>query len=163
MKDLVNRRPQWHEAKRLFVFDGSLRDIYVLNTSVEDWSRLLQALPHWRFKLHYSVAGSEHSLPESFDTAHRARSGADVCLQILAGDIDIRCHFFSPEEIEFDFDPRSVRGQGELDSLCDFLVRVANSVNREIRMTPENAPETALISYSPASEVWVFGRGIASG
>jgi hypothetical protein len=154
----VSRRPQWHEVKGLFEFDGSWNDIYVLNTSAETWARLLHALPHWPLEIHYRVGDSERALPDSFDTAVQPGGDAAVHLQIIAGSVDVRCQFFSEGQIEFDLDPRCVTDQVALDCVCDFMVRVSLATGREVLMTPENGQDIPLLEYRPVNEEWWFGR-----
>ena len=54
------------------------------------------------------------------------------------------CHFFTPEEIEFDIDPREVVGQTELDGLFGFMSCLAEAVGQDVILCPENCSQTTV-------------------
>jgi hypothetical protein len=44
-------------------------------------------------------------------------------------EVAIHCHFFGPDEIEFDVSPREVVGQTQLDGVCGFVRAIGRAVD----------------------------------
>ena len=53
----------WQHYKTAFEFDGSWRDIYVLNTYVNDWQSLMDFLRASPYEISYTFDGEEIELP----------------------------------------------------------------------------------------------------
>ncbi|HLY56578.1 MAG TPA: hypothetical protein VKS60_13530 [Stellaceae bacterium] len=144
------------DLKPDFACDGSLRDIYVLNTNGLDWDRLGSALEASGFTLTYSANGRSAPFPasltkESFDPHRRS-----LLVVNLTDDLSIDCHFFALDEIEFSFDPRLVHRQEELDRLLDFIVCVGRGTGKPVLLTLENSPDLPILTYEPNSEYWAY-------
>lgn len=136
-----------------FEVDGSLRDIYVLNTSVLDWSLLLSLTPGLG-EFAYFRDGEEASLPtdaslifEDVDHSH--------LLRFNLGGPTINTHFFVEDEIEFDLDPGGVTSQPDLDLVLNFCASIGRKIQRDIRITPENASDVIYLLYSVEQETWL--------
>lgn len=136
----------WDVVAAEFEWDGSLRDLCVLDTTVEDWTRLLRALPGWPYPWRYEVDGAAAALPSS---ARDAFAGPHAFLAIDVEGVRVACHFFSLEDLEFDIDPRDVKGAREFAALEAFIGRVGAAVGRAVRMTPENTPDLPFLVYTP--------------
>jgi len=67
--------------------------------------------------------------------------------------VKIHCHFFVPDEIELDIDPREVVGPQEHSAVLDFLERLSGTTRKSVRLT-ENSPESVLLNYEPAQSIW---------
>jgi hypothetical protein len=68
--------------------------------------------------------------------------------------------FFTVEEIEFDIDPREVKGQQELNALFGFMRCLAQATDKEVVLTAENMREIVIFRASPgnaAIEYHAFG------
>ena len=50
-------RPNWAEIKDDFAWDGSLRDIYILDTDANDWDVLLAAIRSSNYERSYRLDG----------------------------------------------------------------------------------------------------------
>jgi hypothetical protein len=138
-------------------WDGSLRDIYVLNTNAADWDRLGSKLETSGFTLTHFVNGQPAPFPASLANhvtdPHR---NASLLAVKLTDHLSINCRFFAPDEIEFDFDPRCVRGQSDLDLLLDFIAYVGQGLGKPALLTPENLPSTPILSYDPRTGSWTY-------
>jgi len=65
--------------------------------------------------------------------------------------VRVNCHFFGPGQIEFDIDPREITDPAAFTLLLNFMVDVGAAVEKEVRLTPENAPDHVLLRYNPAA------------
>ena len=147
----------WAELKDAFKSDGSWRDIYVLETDLLAWERVLVWL---RGLAGSGVARLEYEpdpLPETVATImerHATTGGGP--LKIFASGLQINCHFFGEEEIEFDIDPREVKGPTEARVLLDLMRGLATVANGPVHLTEENLSDQRWLTYDPRSSEWQF-------
>ena len=139
---------QWETCKQDFIWDGSWRDIYIFKTNIHDWQTISDFL-RTSYELKYSIDGDVKPFPKSASEVFNQRAHANTLLNFHVGKILFACHFFSPEEIEFDVDPREIRSQSDLDLLLKFMRLTANCISKIIVLTPENGREYPIISYEP--------------
>jgi len=90
----------------VFYIDGSLRDIYVVGTSEQDWQALLTYLRVSPYPLEYLLDDEVRPLPELAVDILSIRDEHSPLLRIDQQRLGLNCHFFIPEEIEFDLDPK---------------------------------------------------------
>ena len=69
--------------------------------------------------------------------------------------LQAHCHFFGPEEIEFDLDPRDVMDQASLDSVCEFARTVAEAADKPAVVCLESLPDAVIMRYDPARKDFV--------
>ena len=144
------KRPKFNQPPGLWKSDGSLRDVYIVETSAREWAALLdlaRSYPH-----EYREAGEISDLPN----IDRLFPGPDCPrqLHILVGPAEINCHFFVPQEIELDIDPRQVVDEAAHFGVLRFLERLASGTGRQISLTPENLPERPYLIFDPVQHVW---------
>ena len=150
----------WETVAEEFVFDGSWRDIYMLDTDIDAWQRVLDQLRRTEYDLVYRRGGDVCELPRSAPDAFPVEGMADRYLSVKFADVLANCHFFTREEIEFDIDPREVNGQRQLDALLTFMRLLCDATDREVTLTPENSPEIVIfraLPGQPAIEYCEFG------
>jgi hypothetical protein len=154
---------EWERHKSLFASDGSLRDIYVRGTDVADWQRLLDFLRAGAYTLRYIVIGDAkrepQPLPEQIEAIFARPHDAYVALLIDEPQLGLVCHFFCPDEIELDLDPRAIDSEARLDRLRGFMRALGRLLGKEVILTPENMPEHPLFRYDPRTgrEDWPTG------
>ena len=142
--------PFFDQPDDLWLVDGSLRDVYIQAASPEDWRALLKLT---REHVHeYARDGVVQELPEL--VAIFADREHSHLLRIEVAAVKIHCHFFVPDEIELDIDPREVVGPREHSAVLDFLERLSGATRKSVRLTSENSPESVLLSYEPAQSIW---------
>ena len=146
----------WETVKSDFEWDGSLRDLYVFDTSEADWDRFLDSLPTWSYQTRFLIDGEPAPLPDSASRAFEIRQRAVPLLQIDVGGIELCCHFFTDEEIELDLDPREINRSSDLDQLVDLMRRLGQVLHRPFVLTPENQPEFPIIRYDPISNEMAY-------
>ena len=131
----------WKDVKGEFAFDGSWRDIYVFGADMAAWQRMLDGLRSAGYDLAYLRDGKSTELPARAENAFPVEGECDRMLSVRFSGVLANCHFFMPEEIEFDIDPREVKGQAQLDALFGFMRCLAVSVSRDAVLCPENCSE----------------------
>jgi hypothetical protein len=134
----------WEQYQKEFEWDGSLRDIYIFETSLDDWQKLLDFIRAERYAFDYKIDDDAVTLPERAATIFECENYQSL-LSVKVGDLLLNCHFFTVDKIEFDLDPREVKGERELEELFDFLRQLCRISNRQTVLTPENG-----------SELWIF-------
>jgi hypothetical protein len=131
--------------QEIFEPDGSLVDLYVLNTSLEDWQRLLDELQTEFLPYEYRdfEIGDEHRpLPQRAEDIFGRGDEASRCLLTLdPNGLNLNCHFFTPEEIEFDLAPQDIQSEELAARLSHFVLRLFRLLNRPVLLCPENMPE----------------------
>ncbi len=143
----------WDTCKQDFAWDGSWRDIYVTPASLDDWKAifpLLRSQPGVEFIREPSTGGIPKSLDASFFSESRPT------LSFRVDGVLVVFHFFTPEEIECDLDPREVTGQASLDALLLFMRQLGDATRKRTVLTPENCSGYPIISYDPESREFEY-------
>lgn len=132
-----------------FGWDGSLRDIYVAPASLDDW-RTIYPLLRSQSDIEFVTGAGVRDIPETLDGSFFA----DVrpTLRFRIGGVLVVFHFFTPDEIECDIDPREVTCQAQLDSLLAFVRQIGDLTHKQAVLTPENLREEPIISYDPKTK-----------
>lgn len=149
-------KTSWQSVSREFEPDGSLRDIYVSPATAAHWQLTLDFLRQHSTDLSYSLDGQLSPLPVSVAEAFAARTEASPLLTFRFDGIHFAAHFFTDDELEFDFCPSDIRGQSDLDSLLDFIQRVGDLLSKPVSITPENCREDAFLVYQPDSHEFCY-------
>lgn len=134
----------------VFKNDGSLRDIYILSTKLEDWQLFLDFIKEEKWKVEF-YKDSQRTNYIGFNAAElfiKKKNYVTKMTVILEG-LSVNCHFFSEDEIELDIDPVEVNSISRAESIFYFMVELANRLNREVRITPENLPNHSLVRCRP--------------
>lgn len=139
----------WQVQRADFEADGSLRDIYVLDTSLEDWRRVLRFLrqgPYAARLVHPEDQDAVRPMPQ--DLSLLFGEDRTYLLHFSIGGVLLACHFFTPEEVEFDFVPNGL-SEESLRELLRFMARLGDVTRKRVVMTPENARELPIYAYDP--------------
>jgi len=152
---------QFDKHKWIFEPDGSLLDIYVQETTLEDWMTLIEYL-NANYKLKYvptSANETEDRINKSYITQILTdKTGELECrtVSIFTDNIIINSHFFLQDQIEFDADPREFKGQGEFEAVIEFMKIVSKLLNKEVILTGEGAPHLPLITINASTGLLKF-------
>lgn len=140
----------WNEIKWIFEPDGSLRDIYVQNVSIEDWGKLIDLL-NSKYIVRFGVNG-EDTNPNQIDKEYvieylQDESGKmeSKSVSIDIDHITMNCHFFMPDQIEFDIDPTEINSIEDFEKIENFMVEVSKLLENQVTLTAENSPKFPLI------------------
>lgn len=148
---------EWSRVAPYFQYDGSLRDIYILDTSLCDWARVWEILAAVPEQLVFKVDGKAAIPPASVEDALRLHASHSVTASYSMGKQRLNCHFFREEMIEFDLDPQDVDGPAEGERLAQFLAMLGCATSKEVRLTTENEPKAIIARYDPitGSVIWM--------
>jgi hypothetical protein len=144
-----------------FYVDGSLRDIIVSNTTIDDWEKLYDELKAGQYDLTYECGGS-HSLAPNVREIFVKRGMHDTCpaLSLKLGANTLNCFFRCEEEIEFDLAPRDVSSEEEVWRITDFMRTVGKRLGKDVCLTEENAHDFELIRYRHEEDDIVPGSSL---
>jgi hypothetical protein len=124
--------------------------MYVFNMSMNDWEKFLTVASSRG--LTYSFDGEAQSLP-SVEHLFDGRGGSHL-IAIRIGSASVNCHFFVASELELDIDPKEVCNDLQHDQLLEFAEAISSALQKPIVVTPENMPESPILSFEPSASQW---------
>ncbi len=136
----------WEDYKIEFEPDGSLRDIYIKGVDISDWQTFIDFLRSTDSDLNYFVEGEPAELPSSIAEVVVSQDHPYLLTIGLDG-VTVNCHFFIPEEIELDIDPREIDSEAKAKVVFRFMSTVGRALNKEVILTPENTEEQPIFKY----------------
>jgi hypothetical protein len=130
----------WDDVSCLFDPDlmGSLPDVRVPSTSVDDWQELLDLVAEKGWKCQYSEG--ERVLPVPRAEAVLSYPADTECRDLRvwpAADVLVIFRFRAEDEVDFDVDLRELQGQERLDAFCGFLREIGRRLGKPVLMDPE--------------------------
>ena len=142
----------WTDLKNnIYYWDGSWRDIYILQTSLEDnlkWSDYVNT--NYRIEWFNGLTQADES-KVNFDVIKEFWNGNhDLCstAKVFIDNIQINNHFFVDTEIENDIDPGEINSIENHDKEIKYMTDLSFLLDKHVILTPENAPEIVLIKVS---------------
>jgi hypothetical protein len=141
----------------VFFDDGSLRDIYIEQTNLNDWISI------WEFVkgLSISINGETETIngiPEDVSEIFKARKEVSIYLTIDYKGVVFNCHFFCIEEIEFNVCPRGINNLMEAKAVFDFMEKLSNLLCKDVSISIENFKEDPLITVTSKGEYITYYR-----
>jgi len=130
---------------------GSLRDIYVLDADERNWQSVVDWIRTSGLPYAFHLDGKPRPLPAAVQDIFRLRDDAVTGLSIDLDGVVVRGHFFMPDEIEFDLDPRDVVRPDQADRVLGFVQDLADLLGKPAILTPENDPEHPLVRKEPVA------------
>ena len=70
-------------------------------------------------------------------------------LRVTLNGVISQCHFFTPNEIEFDFVSKEIDTPERLQALLEFVETLGRSTGKTVVVTLESSPERAFLRYDP--------------
>ena len=142
----------WTELKKeIYYWDGSWRDIYVLQTGIEDnkkWTDYVNE--KYRIEWFNGLTQAEETII-NFDVIKEYWNGNhDLCstAKIFIDKIQINNHFFSETEIENDIDPREINSIQDHERVVKYMTDLSCLLDKPVILTPENDQEIILMKIS---------------
>jgi len=131
------------QFNKIFFIDGSLRDIYVFNVSLNDWQSFLES-SHWNITLYKD--GDKAELRQlGIVELFKVKKYHQILLQIEFKGVQINCFLPSEDEMEFDIKPGEIKTPLKANLVIEFMMLLSKTIGKEIILTEENTPESALI------------------
>lgn len=140
----------WASVASEFEPEGSLRDIYVFDTTLEDWQSILDAVRRADLQLRFFSDGGPAQPPERIADVFAIQQHATASLHVIDSGVQMNCHFFTQDEVEFDIDPREISGPVQFDVVVRFMKLLADATQKVAVLTPENAPSAIIMRYPAA-------------
>ena len=137
----------WEKIKTdIYYSDGSLRDIYVLDSTIEDWKKWIGFINEnyqVKFKYFDNQGNKKIESKINFDEVSKYWNNYEnsISAEFLVGEVLLKCYFFSSDEIENDFFPEEVKSLEQHYLILDYLKSISKILNKEIILTPENYSE----------------------
>jgi hypothetical protein len=140
-----------------FEEDGSLLDIYVFGTTLEDWGRFLE-LVRRSYPTEFRVAYEPREMPDDPAAIFEMAENDPAWVNFFVDGVCIHCLFYGPEALELDLDPREVRTPEQGRRVLHFLKQIGDALNRTVLLTAESSPEIVIYRYEPhtAGPEYVF-------
>jgi hypothetical protein len=144
---------KWEEVRSAFREDaGTWRDIYVLDSDLNDWQRFLDFLRSSDYSYQFdSKKGA--MLPEKAKDLNADWEDWSPFLKIIIGELILNCLCFTDDEIEFYLDPIKVQSERDAEAIFKFMCDIGQALKKPVRLTPEGGRRFALIEYSPKTDL----------
>ena len=141
---------EWQSLVRDFEScDGALCDIYVQDTTIDDWQAVIDSLRQSKFRIELKIDDQVVETPTDVSKLlFRDPSASCPCMYVHLGSTTLNCHFFTDEEIEFDLDPRDMRPE-LLPDVLNFLKLLGRATSKPVLLTVENSPEAEIMRFEP--------------
>lgn len=120
----------------LAVQAGGLVEIYVLETTVEDWRRVAGMLREPTFAATMTHAGTSTEvcvLDDMFTEGERL----EYRLELRIGEQVWTTGFYGPDAIDFQGDPRDITSAGALEAVVDFMRALHDVTGKRVILVPE--------------------------
>jgi len=147
----------WEEINWIFEPDGTLRDIYVENVTIEEWMILIDYLNLNHF-IRYGPTG-ENQLINLIDLEYSIQYLNDEtglmeskCASIIIDAIIINLHFFSIDQIEFDIDPKEINSFEDYKKIVNFMNQISQKLEKTVILTGENQIDFPLLKVDFSKE-----------
>ena len=140
----------WNDIKWIFEPDGSLVDIYIQEVSIGDWEKLIDLL-NSNYSVRFGISGEERN-PNQIDKEYVIKYLIDESGELESKSVSIdfdhirmNCHFFLPDQIEFDIDPKEINSIEDYEKIENFIVVVSKTLENQVTLTGENSPQFPLV------------------
>lgn len=132
--------------KSVFFNDGSLRDIYIIDTTIDDWNIIWDYIKTLN-KVTLIVDGETViSIPNDIIDIFEGRKDKSIFVSFDFNGVNICSHFFCISEIEFDISPKEINNTAKAEAVIKFLVTVSELLNKNVSISLENDKENPLIT-----------------
>jgi hypothetical protein len=139
----------WTDISPEFEWDGSWRDIYVGGVSLKDWQSVLDSIARRSPGAQFYRDGKPAPLPLRAKALFEQRDLSAPSLILDVGGVGLKCHFFDEHEIEFDLDPREVKGPDEFEAIAGFMRMLVDLTGKGATLTHENAKRAVILAVGP--------------
>ena len=147
-------RVDWGQLKEsLYYEDGSLRDIYVSDTTEDDWQKWME----WVQRT-YPTEWFDHQTKTPADAVDFAaisnhwqnenQTRLLPTLKVFLEHIPINTHFFIANEIENDINPADIKTWGDHVRLLNYMKVMSYVLDKPVVLTPENMPDHVLMTIN---------------
>jgi len=141
------------EYGRAFTDNEALLDIYIFGTTENDWNKILDYLySSHKYENEFFIDLQPSPISIDVKSIFDLVSNYSVLLRVDKRELQLSCHFFIVEEIEFDIDHRAINSDNRLNRLLDFIHDIGNLLQKRVVMTPESAPDIHYLLFDPQTQ-----------
>ena len=143
----------WKDIKWIFEPDGTLRDIYVQDVDESDYRKVVDLL-NSEYELKFGSEGVRQIDFKYLKSMWNDESGQieSKSVAIDLNGILINSHFFIPDQIEFDLDPKQISQMGDLQQILNFMTNISKTISKQVTLTDENRVVFPLIKIDTQKE-----------
>jgi hypothetical protein len=148
----------WDDIQFIFKPDGSLLDIYVQEVSIEDWEKLIDFLNE-NYTLKYGISEGQKStnrIDKEYTINFLKDESGEMEIKSVSidlGGINANCHFFLPDQIEFDIDPKEINSGDDFEKVEKFMTSISETIKNQVTLTYENEIEIPLIKIDVTKNI----------
>jgi hypothetical protein len=96
-----------------------------------------------------NIDGETIKFPLTAAAIFQQRENFSRLLYLTVGNVRLNCYFFQDDEIEFDLDPREVKGADELENIKAFMGILASRTGKTAILTHESTKSAVILTISP--------------
>jgi hypothetical protein len=151
---------EWSQIADDFETDGSLRDIYVLGTTLADWDAVLARLRRLVPPPIFTIDDVVQEMPAQTALIFSIRDKHSPLLAIMLGMAQLNCNFFQEDEIEFDLDPQEITSASQAETVAGFMESLGEATQKPVILCYENTQHAVIARCSPETGkvVWIGTR-----
>ncbi|MFD3592500.1 hypothetical protein ACFWU5_07200 [Nocardia sp. NPDC058640] len=146
----------WSEVKNFFDPNlmGDLPDLWVPDTSVEDWQAVFELIRSSGWAWEYAEDGTVRPLPPAADVLPRPVDAESVTLRVRpVPGVEVIFWPMSATEIDFDVNLRELQGQEGVDTLCGLLCALGRLLGKPVFLCAEGRQHGyPVLGFDPAAD-----------
>lgn len=150
--------------ENIYYKDGSLRDIYIHGTTIEDWEKWVNFV-NGRYQLEWynGLKDQKYNQIDFNVVLEYFKDYPDFSTSaiITIDNLNIHTYFLTSQEIENDINPKEFTSSEDHKKLMDYLTDVSKLLNKKVILTPVNTPEIILIEVTENKISYPGLKGIA--
>lgn len=133
---------------------GALLDGLVPDATTADWQAVLDLIRSSGWWYDYQQNGQSCRLPARAGDIFRRREQQATILHVRPGlEVLVNFHFFDPGTIDFDFDPRELQGQEQLNLMIHVVRLLGRRLGKRVLLGVEGClPGQPAATYDPKSQ-----------
>ncbi|MFI6868558.1 hypothetical protein [Nocardia sp. NPDC050406] len=149
---------RWSEVENFFDPDlmGTLPDVFVPGTSVEDWQAVFDLIRSKGWAWEYFEGSDKRQLPCAAEVLSHPDDAETMTLRVWpVPDVEVTFRPWTADEIDFYVDLRELRGQAGVDTLCDFLCTIGRRLGKPVSMCSESnigSTRFPVLGFDPAAD-----------
>jgi len=133
----------WKDIEWIFETGGALMDIYVQEVSIKDWEKIIDLINE-KFEVTHGqsvaypnsqIIDKEFAIDYLTDkTGEKEGRSASIKLK----GINLNCHFFLEDEIEFDIEPREINSVEDFEQIEMFMSEISRVTENQVTLTDDS-------------------------
>ncbi|KAB8039444.1 hypothetical protein GCL60_04105 [Silvanigrella paludirubra] len=146
----------WDSLKDEFVFDGSLKDLFIFQTDINDWKKIIDFI-NLKFKTIYNF---DKKKCDSFILSKDIFSCSRYNLNFYLNDnILMSCNFYDESEFQVTIDPREINSENDFLEIIKFMKEISYLTNKNSILSEENTINYRIIEYKYKDKVFITRNG----